>query len=420
MVELGLVRERGSGRWKKYEIVVEIQFQRLLNARRKQNRVSRRGINEFISDDLSVNLLKKILTFALILIVLSVIVVSHYAYAETSKIKFFGKYNALSERKVGISDTLSGWSERILFFENRTDSIDLTDYDAYSELTVGRLNETDFVMLVVFDANKIPKSDWQTDVTIDSVELKALVQEIPNATASKTFVTASTCNDDSYNNIEKKFEKSIQNEAERQKEYAKEYSEFDKKTLYDENEMYYENATKELDKLYAKLDEIDLKYYELNKDTFSWGPDYCTFNRQPLDSVIINRQDLPNVYIWDVTSGVTDAISTGNLSPVFEISANPLSDVTRIMNTISILTGEGSIDPDVSLVDFSAAIEAEDPSSGIGANAEPLFLVTYTTEPTMLKESLDFTLTVLIPAVSIIIPAIIWFYRKTKRSKNLA
>jgi hypothetical protein len=344
--------------------------------------------------------------------VLSVILDSTYAYAETSKIKLFGKYNALYERTSYQLDN-GTWNEieRILYFENRTEWTSHTDFSESSaymskDIGVGYHQGSSLGMYIVFDSDEIPKSDWWTDVTINSVELKALVQEIPNFTSNKTFVTASSCNDNNwYNDAEKDFLKRLQYDQQWREESKPKLEELDR--LSKDNEyLIDENVGKEYAKIEAELDEIGSKIEKLREETFAWKEGYCHSYHQPLDSVIIDRQDLPNVYVLDVTSGITDAISTGSIPPIIEVSAWPLEEeITELLHH-----GFGLF--------FKSALDAEDPFGGIGANAEPLFIVTYTTEPTMLKESLDFTLVVLIPVLSIIVPSIIWFYRKAKRSKN--
>lgn len=354
---------------------------------------------------------KKISTFVLILIVSSVILGSTGAYAETSKIKSFGKYNIGYERGLGEFDNGTvDYVERIFFFENQKHAIhhNFDESPSYTELSVGSIEGVDLGMYVVFDPDKIPKSDWWTDVTINSVELKALVEEVPDRTSYKTFVTVSSCNANSwYYDAEKDFHKSIQYHEQFVQELEKITSEIDGLFTGD-GEFIDENASNEYSKLLIEQRNMESKFEKLENELFGWKKEYCAFTHKPLDSVIIGRQDLPNVYVWDVTSGVIDAMSAGHVPQIFEVTATQFPEET---DQIDVKDFSG-------LIDFSSAVEADDPSSGIGANAEPLFIVTYTIEPTAFKESLDFTLIVLIPASSIIVPAIIWFYKKAKRSKN--
>lgn len=279
------------------------------------------------------------------------------AFADTSTLKVFPKYIAVYQA----NKTHDG----ITYFENKTDWIHDNEnktgfFKAVStvlDIPVGNYSNIEYDMEILFDSNKIKKSDWWDTVTINSIQLNALVGYDEDYTAdNKTFVTVTYC---SYTSWYKPLEKALKNHS---------------------NDAFKANPIPEA--RYA---------------------DVCV----PLDSVVVEKNELPKIYSWDLTSA-TDYINETDSTIEFDIYAYPIVTKSQLY----------SADFPGDVLNFFSYDGTK--FGGVGLNAVPSITITYTTEPTFLgyvrdliyKQPAD-----LLAVSSIIIPVIVWFYRKEIRRK---
>lgn len=127
----------------------------------------------------------------------------------------------------------------------------------------------------------------------------------------------------------------------------------------------------------------------------------------PQDSVVVEKNELPKIYSWDLT-GATDRINETDPDVEFDIFAFPIADQRQLDST----------DFRGTVLNFFSYAGVHD--SGIGLNAVPSITLTYTTEPTFLGYVRDLILKQpadLVALFSIIIPALVWFYRKEIKRK---
>lgn len=284
-------------------------------------------------------------------------IINSSAYAETSSIKLFGKYEALWQDNFTNSSVSGGG---FTFFEEKKQAIRDTNNDTglityvsnSADLPIGYKGSIEYMPFIVLNSSKVPKTTWWQIVTINSIEMNAFVDFL-NDTEKKSYVAANYCVDNSwYSPLVKANEK---------RDIAGVFKW--------ENSTNYNNCRKSL---------------------------------IPLYSIVISRSDLPKYYSWDLSNATDDLLNSTEIT--IALQSGPLpenSSFTPSSNTLN-------------LYSYGAASQ----ENGYGVSTAPSFEITYTIEPSEYQIFLTFMLTNLLPAIGVIVPAAIWFYRKeTKRSK---
>lgn len=279
------------------------------------------------------------------------------AFADTSTIKILPKYIAVYQG----NRTHDGFT----YFENKTNGIWdtenktglITNVSNELDIPVGNYSNTNYVMSILFESDKIKKSDGWDTITINSIQLNAFIDYDENYTADgKSFVTAQYC--------------------------------------------FTDPRFKPLEKALEKNSNEDFKATPIPEAFYS---DVCF----PLDSVVVEKNELPKIYSWDLTTA-TDLINKTDPTLEFDIYAFPIAE-QRQLNSADFRGG---------VVNFFSYKGVK--YSGIGSSAVPSITLTYTTEPTFLGYVRDLILKQpgdLVAVFSIIIPAIVWFYRKEIKRK---
>lgn len=213
-------------------------------------------------------------------------------------------------------------------------------------------------LYVTLDLAKLPKeNDWDLHRQITSVEIQAMVNpDYYNFTTPKTVLTVSSCH--------------------------------------------------------------DMSWYHSDNSSYSYAEDWrpitsksCYATAVAQDSVIVNSNDLPHIYTWDVTESVLNALHDGDSNITFLLFGSGCFDKVPCL-------GQSKTDD---LVQFSS-YSVSSSSFGLGRNLSPLFIVVHTETPTLLGNLLEPSNT--LAAISVVSPfvvsAVAWFYRKeiTKRLRK--
>lgn len=302
-------------------------------------------------------------------------------FAETLKINVLGKYYALVEQPFDLPEDIptNTPGERVVYFDDAK-FYELFygqfDYDEEGStllgsnpmnafLKAGTEDDVQYFVYVLFSLDDIPKPDYMTDVFIESVKVKALIQQIPNHTQEKTFVTISSCFRDYWLvSLKEKFES-------HQGPPGPIY-------INESYHVFYNFETEETESI-------------------------CSVFNAAEDSVVVDTDDLPQNYVWDVTSAVIEARKNGYQEVTFVISADTVSE--------EMIFFRSEVPP--TLVRFSSPDEAV--HRFIGFNAVPSFSVTYTTMPSQLNETLQFATVIVLPTLAVLVPSMIWFFKKIKK-----
>lgn len=213
------------------------------------------------------NAISFVVILTLTLLVVSTMTILPSALADTSTIKIFGKYNAIYHANATKIPYFNGepYFEGITYFENKTgnflkDSDNktglMTNEDNQTDIPVGQYGKEDYELFILVDRTQIPKTDWLDTVTINSIQLNALVDSVENYTENKTFVSVSYCHMGTWH---KKLEEALK-----------------------KNYTYVFEANK-----------VTIDYVKM-----------CLI----LDSVVVEKNDLPKAYSWDLSNAIDDLI----------------------------------------------------------------------------------------------------------------
>ena len=300
-------------------------------------------------------------------------------YAETSIITTHGKYHALVEYETGEGVITEGddegmrivyFFERLLLIEDKdsafvdpNENLGIREYR--NDLEIGKQGKYDYNVLILFDLEKIPKSNWLEKVTIDSVKMTALVQNIPEFTENANIITIGDCHNDGW------------------------YLPYVEKFVEYEGTKYFRT-------------EYDLHLNQKYVDHESGNEiSPCSYNATAKVSNIINSNELPEFYSWDVTESVISYREKEIPTLTFVIVASPLSEDGNL---------DYSKDSILRLVSFKIKQEGN-----LGLNFVPSFKITYITSPSLFVEIIVNGVVIWLPVVSIIIPGIWWFYKKQRK-----
>lgn len=155
--------------------------------------------------------------------------------------------------------------------------------------------------------------------------------------------------------------------------------------------------------------------------TNNWTAVGITWKNQPcnnssligVDSTVIDDDSLPNVTTLDVLGAIKSAIHNGSSKITFAVTSFPLSTTItygygergRTQFTPPALPG---------YVTFWSSEKA-----GYGFSAAPTLVISYTVKDSLFSTSLAYMLSTILPTLAIIIPAVLWTYRRTKKHKNV-
>jgi hypothetical protein len=139
-----------------------------------------------------------------------------------------------------------------------------------------------------------------------------------------------------------------------------------------------------------------------SENSIVWSSRTCK-NQSDLkgsDSVIVRSDDLPTLYSWDVTREFVKARDAGQSQITFVVTAFPLSE-KYILADEFILPERGE------LVWFWSKER-----SSFGLSAAPALIVTHTSFPSVINNSIQFLLIAILPALAIMVPVIKKFFVK--------
>ncbi len=145
-----------------------------------------------------------------------------------------------------------------------------------------------------------------------------------------------------------------------------------------------------------------------SEDTITWNNRNCKNINTELhgeDSKIVNTEEFPNSYVWDVTSGIIQARENNLDEITLVISALPMEDIEILQFTDSIEKKISS----ANLIWFWSGEKEE-----YGISTSPTLTIFYTKSISTFYDTLLVTLTVILPSLSVIFPVVIWLYKKTK------
>ena len=128
-----------------------------------------------------------------------------------------------------------------------------------------------------------------------------------------------------------------------------------------------------------------------------------------VDSVVVHDNFLPDVYSWDILEGVIRATEAGLPKITFTVTSFPLTPKPLPYPS----PGSSSIEP-IGFITFWSSEKA-----GFGFSAAPLLMISYTIKDSIFATSLYFMLSAVLPTLAIIVPAMLWVYRKTKGQRKM-
>jgi hypothetical protein len=149
--------------------------------------------------------------------------------------------------------------------------------------------------------------------------------------------------------------------------------------------------------------------------TNNWTAVGITWEKRPcnqknsligVDSIIINNSSLPNVSALDVLGGIKNAIHDGSSKITFAITSFPLSTRPQYYPSPEFVSTAG-------YVTFWSTEKA-----GYGFSAAPTLVISYTVKDSLFSTSLAYMLSTVLPTLAIIIPALLWIYRRTKKHRK--
>jgi hypothetical protein len=147
----------------------------------------------------------------------------------------------------------------------------------------------------------------------------------------------------------------------------------------------------------------------------TWKPDKITWNSpvcsnstslKGMDSIVVGRYSQPVVYGWDVLGGIVDAI------------ANNTNDITLVITSFP-LVGQNigyELLPESSNIEGNVTFWSME-KSGFGFSAAPLLIISYTIKESSFATYLYFILSTVLPTLAIILPFILWLYRKIDKQR---
>lgn len=155
-----------------------------------------------------------------------------------------------------------------------------------------------------------------------------------------------------------------------------------------------------------------------NCNNSAWVPSNITWEKRVcnspsslkgVDSVVVHDTFLPDVYSWDILEAIVRATEAGLPKITFTVTSFPLT------LTPSTYTSPGS-SPGGSrgFITFWSSEKA-----GFGFSAAPVLMISYTIKDSIFATSLYFMLSTVLPTLAIIVPAMLWVYRKTKGQRKM-
>lgn len=217
----------------------------------------------------------------------------------------------------------------------------------------------------------------------------------------------------------------------------------------------------------------DVQWTENN---LTWTDRPCKNNIQPIDTMIINEKDIPGLVELDVIEVINiakeektkitlvldalpilfdtdyDSSNIGNVTNFIQNNWNKiqLSDFSINKKTLTEETFQGSVDREFrgiwkdyltkellhmkyiqvnftnnhlqslnySVINSHVLNLASLESERLGHATSPTIIVDYSVTPSVFNDSMVFTLTVILPTLIIIIPALVWMYKKSKKQDN--
>lgn len=144
-----------------------------------------------------------------------------------------------------------------------------------------------------------------------------------------------------------------------------------------------------------------------SENTIVWNNRACQNESElhGLDSALVDPKELPALYSWDVTKSVREAIEDNR-------------DITFVITTRAITNSnelEGELQ-DSALFPPGLVWMWSDDRQQFGLSTAPRITITYSVLPSQLSEDLEFLVVFIIPILAIIVPFMVWIYRKTKNT----
>jgi hypothetical protein len=127
-----------------------------------------------------------------------------------------------------------------------------------------------------------------------------------------------------------------------------------------------------------------------SEDTITWNNRVCPDDPRGEDSIIIDLADLPNVYRWDVTKGVAEAVASGFPKVTFTVTSFPSDFPPEARNVFPSEDSRG-------FVRFWSREKSD-----FGLSAQPTLVVTTSVSPTPWSTFLFSTLPALAALVAIL------------------
>lgn len=148
----------------------------------------------------------------------------------------------------------------------------------------------------------------------------------------------------------------------------------------------------------------------------TWNKRVCRDSLMGEDSVVVDAQELPKVYAWDVTRSITNARAEGHSRITFVITAFPLS-VEHDMIERDIVPGQPLGPKDNQTYGFVRFWSKEREYFGI--SAAPTLIVAYTTSPSVMINSLNI-IAIVLPILGAVWGGLSWIRGRlsSKNSKN--
>ena len=123
-----------------------------------------------------------------------------------------------------------------------------------------------------------------------------------------------------------------------------------------------------------------------SESTITWNSRVCQDGSEGEDSVIIDGNDLPRIYTWDVTRSLVQVTMNGDSKVTFVVEAHRLLDCPR-----DPIEGKGC--PDVEWVGHVRFSSRE--RSRFGVSAVPTLVISHSSHPTTLMSFLNSMVAVL-------------------------
>jgi len=205
---------------------------------------------------------------------------------------------------------------------------------------------------IKFNVKDIPKTDPFQVVDIDA-KLRLLIQEIDGST--RTLITVKSCTDNSWK----------------------------------QNEIVWSERP------CAIPDERGVEGNEDSKEM------------RGEDSVIVEKDDLPGIFSWDVSRIVSYARNNDVNYVTLVVSAIPLKHAADIDNP----NFESELGTTLAWI-WSSELKH------YGANSTPTLFVNYHVSASSLWSAIEFSLVVVLPALAIVVPVIIWLVKRKKNDSS--